>query len=106
MDRKLSRAERTEVERHRRQMSQEQSVEVDTNTATADWLERHSEKWRRARHVEMLGMQCDEIRRHVWLESEQAGRDIAQEAKLDWISKHAANWRDWYTREFEMYQET
>lgn len=104
MDRKFSRAERAEISRHQQAMSREKGYDVDQDAAVVDWLNGHSEQWRRARHVEMLGMQCEEIRRHVWIQSEQAGRDVAQQAKLDWIQKHAASWRDWYTREYEMYE--
>ena len=36
----------------------------------------------------------DEILRHKWIESENAGRDIGFErALLDWIRKHREKWR-------------
>ncbi|MCC6758629.1 MAG: hypothetical protein IT395_03280 [Candidatus Omnitrophica bacterium] len=35
----------------------------------------------------------DEINRHLWIESERAGRDIGfEEAKVDWVKKFAKAW--------------
>ena len=35
--------------------------------------------------------QIEEIKKHVWIESEKAGRDVATQATLDWIKKHSFN---------------
>ncbi len=35
----------------------------------------------------------DEINRHLWIESEKAGRDIGfEEAKVDWLKKFSKAW--------------
>ena len=39
--------------------------------------------------------QCEEIRKHKWIESEKARRDLSLEAERDWIRMHAANFRKW-----------
>ncbi len=39
-------------------------------------------------------VECEEILRHKWLESERIGHDIGFErALLDWIRKHREDWR-------------
>lgn len=36
----------------------------------------------------------DEIHRHKWLESEQAGRDVGMDAAvISWVVHHRAQWR-------------
>ena len=40
-------------------------------------------------------MMCDEIKKHKWIESEKAGRDIGfEDALVDWVSKHRKGWCD------------
>ena len=39
-------------------------------------------------------LECEEILKHKWIESEKAGADIGfEKALLDWIVKHRSNWR-------------
>jgi hypothetical protein len=38
--------------------------------------------------------QCEEIRKHKWIESEKAGYDVGQEASLDWIKQSAKKFRE------------
>jgi len=38
---------------------------------------------------EYLEHEMEEIRRHKWIESEKAGRDLGQAAVLDWIERYA-----------------
>lgn len=40
--------------------------------------------------------QCEEMRKHRWIESEKAGRDLGESVYLDWVKKHAKNFRDWW----------
>lgn len=47
--------------------------------------------------VSYMEAQCEEIRKHKWIESEKACRDLSQEAEKDWVSMHAANFRNWVT---------
>ena len=38
-------------------------------------------------------MMCEEIKKHKWIESEKAGKDIGFEnALVDWIDKHRSEW--------------
>ncbi|MFZ4116185.1 MAG: DUF4032 domain-containing protein [Chthoniobacterales bacterium] len=39
-------------------------------------------------------LECDEILRHKWLESEKRGYDIgSEEALVDWVSNHRIEWK-------------
>ena len=38
--------------------------------------------------------QCEEIRKHRWIESEKAGYDLGKSAELDWVSKWAKSYRE------------
>ncbi|MBF0479055.1 MAG: hypothetical protein HQL26_06195 [Candidatus Omnitrophica bacterium] len=39
----------------------------------------------------------DEIKRHLWIESEKAGRDIGfDSAAADWLEKFSKTWMDYY----------
>lgn len=41
-----------------------------------------------------LEAECEEIRKHKWLESEKAGHDIGYDrALLGWIRKHRRQWK-------------
>jgi hypothetical protein len=42
-----------------------------------------------------MEFQCQEIRKHRYLESEKAGRDLGTEAELDWIHKYSKKVREW-----------
>lgn len=46
---------------------------------------------------DFLRMQRAEIRRHRWIESEKAGRDLGVEAEIDWAMKHALPFRRYIT---------
>lgn len=45
--------------------------------------------------IAYMQYQCDEIRRHKWIESEKACRDLGKEAEMDWIQCYAARFRKW-----------
>ena len=34
----------------------------------------------------------EEIKRHKWIESEKAGRDIGDHAAFEWLEKHYEEW--------------
>jgi uncharacterized lipoprotein YddW (UPF0748 family) len=38
-------------------------------------------------------LQLEEIKRHKWIESEKAGRDLGQDAVIDWIERYAESFR-------------
>ncbi len=42
-----------------------------------------------------LEYQCEEIRKHKYIESEKAGRDLGIAAELEWVQKFAKDVRDW-----------
>ena len=39
-------------------------------------------------------MQIEEIEKHKWIESEKAGHDLGEAARIDWIVKYAAKWSE------------
>jgi hypothetical protein len=45
---------------------------------------------------QMLDKEKEEIEKHVWIESEKAGKNMRNEASLDWVLKYAAQWRKNY----------
>ena len=46
---------------------------------------------------EYVALECQEMLRHKWIESEKAGRDMGQEALLDWVDRHASGFRRYVT---------
>ena len=40
--------------------------------------------------------QIEEMKKHRWIESEKAGRDLGEAAYLDWIKNHAKAFREWW----------
>ena len=38
--------------------------------------------------------QIDEIEKHKWIESEKAGHDLGEAARIDWVKKYAAKFRE------------
>lgn len=47
---------------------------------------------------EFTNAQLDEMRKHKWIESERAGRDLGQESCLEWIRLYAADFRKWWEK--------
>jgi hypothetical protein len=45
-----------------------------------------------------MRLQCEEIRRRKWIESEKVGYDLGKDAELDWIKKYAVQYRDFAKR--------
>ena len=39
-------------------------------------------------------LQIEEIEKHKWIESEKAGHDLGEAARLDWVLKFAAKWSE------------
>lgn len=45
---------------------------------------------------QFLEAEAEEMKKHAWIESEKAGRDVGASAMRDWVSKYAAQFReDW-----------
>ena len=44
-----------------------------------------------------IALEIAEIRRHKWIESERAGRDLGNAAVLDWIQKYSPAFRRYVT---------
>lgn len=97
----LTGAELRQIQRHQAHLSEERGSGVGLEEAREDWLSHHAQAWRQERQTEVLGLQLEEIRKHKWIESEKAHRDLGSEAVLDWIKNHAARWRAWYEREHD-----
>lgn len=45
-------------------------------------------------------LEVEEILKHKWIESEHAGRDLADAAIEDWVQKHAAKFREHIEKKF------
>lgn len=100
MEQEFGEAQRAEIEKHKYFLSQERGYDVGLTVATEDWLLHHAQQCGEHRQEQMLAMQREEIRKHLWIESEKAHKDLGRTAKLDWIQKYAAKWRRWYDREY------
>ena len=48
---------------------------------------------------QFINMQMAEIRRHKWIESEKAGRDLGLVAEIDWAMRYATQFRRYITDE-------
>ncbi len=46
---------------------------------------------------EFISLQCNEINRHKWIESEKAGHDLGLEAEMDWALQYALRFRRYIT---------
>jgi hypothetical protein len=96
----LTPAEQREIDRHKYFLSEKQGFDVGLEAAARDWLTRHAEDFQRRRQEHMLGLQREEISRHIWIESERHQCDMRREAALEWIKNYAASWRQWYEKEY------
>lgn len=38
--------------------------------------------------------EVEEMKKHAWIESEKAGRDVGTSAMREWVSKYAAQFRE------------
>jgi hypothetical protein len=97
----LSRGEWRAVERHRERLAREWGREVSHDEAEADWMAHYAACWRAERQRTASQKQRDEIRKHRWLESEKAQRDLGRAAELDWVARYAKTWRDWFEEHYD-----
>jgi len=49
---------------------------------------------------EFIDLQVEEIKKHRWIQSERAGRDLSLEAEHEWIRKYAALFRDFIEKTY------
>ncbi len=48
---------------------------------------------------EFLSAEIEEIKRHRWIESEKAGRDLGEVAAIDWVQRYSAAFRqEWLSQ--------
>jgi len=97
----LSKAETCAIDLHKYFLSENAGYDVGLEYAVRDWFAHHARSWREERLRRDLTAQQMEIRRHKWLESEKAGRDLGIEAIQDWICRFAASWRRWREQQEE-----
>lgn len=43
-------------------------------------------------------LQIDEMEKHKWIESEKAGYDLGEAARIDWVKKYAAKFREEHSK--------
>ena len=82
------------IEEHKYLQSCELCRELDILEAIRDFRQRHESRWLADKtRADNLDQVC-EISKHLWSESEKAGRDVGRTtAGLDWIRSHACEWR-------------
>jgi hypothetical protein len=49
---------------------------------------------------EFICLEIEEIKKHRWLESERAGKDLSTEAEIDWINKYSALFRKYIEEKY------
>ena len=94
-------AERRAMKRHWKRLCETWSKDVSYEEAMDDWLNHHAMAWREEHQRRVMERQQEEMKKHRWIESEKAKRDLGSTAYIDWIKKYAAQWRAWYEREVE-----
>lgn len=52
-----------------------------------------------------MELQCEEIKKHKWIESEKAGYDLGKKAETDWIKKYAVEFSIWAHNNIMFYKE-
>tara|TARA_R110001592_G_scaffold139093_3_gene358845 strand:+ start:229 stop:399 length:171 start_codon:yes stop_codon:yes gene_type:complete len=52
-----------------------------------------------------MKLQCEEINKHKWIESEKAGFDLKDIACQDWIHKYAKQYKIWALKQPRLYEE-
>jgi hypothetical protein len=82
------------IEDHKYLRSCESCREVDLREAAEDFQARYERHWREAKQRADGVRQAQEIRKHLWIESEKAGRDVGSTtAGTEWILRYAHLWR-------------
>jgi hypothetical protein len=51
-------------------------------------FELNEEECEAMRYRDFIALEIEEMRRHKWIQSEKAGRDLGSEALLDWAEHH------------------
>ena len=93
-DFELTPAELKAVEEHRYFLSQQRGHEVTIEEATADFLARFAQAWRREKLLNDNRDQRSEIEKHRYFRSMEEGRDIGRaSAAVEWCEKYAHIWR-------------
>ncbi len=81
------------IEDHKYFMSKDQKREVSIDEAIRDFQERYLNDWRREEGKRGNLEQLAEIEKYKFIRSQEAGRDIGDEAVEEWRRKYAAMWR-------------
>jgi phosphotransferase system HPr-like phosphotransfer protein len=93
-DFELTPAELKAVEEHKYFLSQQRGHEVTIEEATADFLARFAQDWRREKLRNDNMEQSSEIEKHRYFRSMEEGRDIGRaSAAAEWCEKYAHIWR-------------
>jgi len=93
LERDLIPSELKAIEERRHCMSIEQNRKVPITEAINDFLEKYEQEWLREKAKRDEIKQKEEIDRHKYLRSQQAGRDLGEEAIEEWRQKYAPIWK-------------
>ncbi len=89
-------SERKAMLDHRYYLSISLGREASVQEVLLSWESGLGSDWRRDKMRRDCADQYQEILRHKWLLSENAGRDVGEEfAARDWVLRHARAWRCW-----------
>lgn len=90
----LTPAELKAIEEHKYFMSVRLNREVGIEEAIKDFVDNHSENWKKSKQKEDNEAQFKEIQKHKYLRSCEMGYDIGDiDATEDWVKKYSYEWR-------------
>ena len=82
------------IEEHKYVAACASCSEVDFLEAAREFRANHEKEWRAAKIRADNAQQAQEMRKHLWIESQKAGRDLGRTAAgTDWVTRYAAPWR-------------
>ncbi|MCX8093915.1 MAG: HPr family phosphocarrier protein [Candidatus Goldbacteria bacterium] len=89
----LTPSELKAIEEHRYFLGIELKREVSIDEAIQSFFNKYMEDWRREKTRRDNLEQLQEIQKHKYLKSKEAGRDLGEEAIDEWMKKYAEIWR-------------
>jgi phosphotransferase system HPr-like phosphotransfer protein len=89
----LTPAELKAVEEHKYYMSEKLKREVTIEEAIEDFMKGYREAWLKDKVKKDNLAQMEEINKHKYIKSKEAGRDLSHEAVEEWKEKYAPTWR-------------
>ncbi len=89
----LTPSELKAIEEHRYLLGIELKREVSIDEAIVSFFNKYMDEWRREKTRRDNVEQMQEIQKHKYLRSKEAGKDMGEEAIDEWMKKYAEIWR-------------